>query len=109
MLNGCSDADPNDVVPGNDLYLTADLSLSCSSDRYRFGVIYAKCMIAVYPVGIPVFYLTVLWWNKKRIFQYHRDLRDNISVQEFKKKNAVIFLMEYFSVATSQNSGTSKS
>jgi hypothetical protein len=39
--------------------------------------------------------ITVLWWNKKRIFQYHRDLRDNISVQEFKNKNAFIFPMEY--------------
>jgi hypothetical protein len=55
MLNRCIDADPDDVVPGSDMYLPADLTLSCTSDRYHFGVIYAKCMIVLYPIGIPVF------------------------------------------------------
>jgi hypothetical protein len=95
MLNKCSDADPNDVVPGSDLYLNVDLSLSCSSDRYRFGVIYAKCMIAVYPVGVPLFYLAVLWWNKDKILQYHRDLKNNVPFVEIRAKNMAILPMEY--------------
>jgi hypothetical protein len=95
MLNVCSDADPNDVSRGADLYLTADLSLSCSSARYSLGVIYAKCMIVVYPVGIPVFYLAVLWWNKDKILQYHIDVKKNVSTEELREKNMAILPMQY--------------
>jgi hypothetical protein len=95
MLNKCVDADPNGVVPGSDLYLAADLSLSCSSDRYHFGVIYAKCMIVVYPVGIPLFYLAVLWWNKNKILQYHRDVANNMDADEVNARNPVVLPMRY--------------
>jgi hypothetical protein len=67
MLNTCVDADPDNVVPGSDLYLPADLTLSCTSNRYYFGVKYAKCMICLYPIGIPAFYLTLMYINKHRI------------------------------------------
>jgi hypothetical protein len=51
MLNTPSDADPNNAAEGYDrFYLTADLRISCASERYRYGVRWAKTMIFVYPV-----------------------------------------------------------
>jgi hypothetical protein len=95
MLDGCSDADPDNVVLGSDLYLDSDLSISCSSNRYDFGVKYAKCMILVYPVGVPVFYLALLWPNKDMILQYHKDVMNNVPAEEIKLKNDKILPMQY--------------
>lgn len=33
---------------------SVDRSISCSSSRYRFGVLWATAMLFVYPIGIPV-------------------------------------------------------
>lgn len=33
---------------------SVDLSISCSSARYEFGVLWATAMLFVYPIGIPV-------------------------------------------------------
>ena len=52
MLKPPSDADPNDVIPGDDRYLTADLRISCVSDRYEDGVRWAYTMLFIYPVVI---------------------------------------------------------
>jgi hypothetical protein len=46
----CVDTDPDDVEPGNDVYLVADLGLSCTSEKYRFGRTWALAMIFVYPI-----------------------------------------------------------
>jgi hypothetical protein len=46
----CVDTDPDDVEPGNDVYLVADLGLSCTSEKYRFGQTWALAMIFVYPI-----------------------------------------------------------
>jgi hypothetical protein len=50
MLNTPSDADPNDVIPGDDRYLTADLRISCTSERYEYGGRWAYVMLFVYPM-----------------------------------------------------------
>lgn len=39
-------------------YLVADFRIDCHSLRYTQMVIYATCMIFVFPVGIPLWY----WW-----------------------------------------------
>lgn len=46
----CVDVDPNNDIAGSTVYLVSDLSLSCSSDRYRLGVSWALWMILVYPI-----------------------------------------------------------
>jgi hypothetical protein len=51
MLNTPSNADPNNAVDGYDqYYLTADLRISCASERYAYGVRWAYVMLFVYPV-----------------------------------------------------------
>ncbi len=51
MLNAPSDADPNGAVEGYDrYYLTADLRISCESERYNFGRKWAYAMLFIYPV-----------------------------------------------------------
>jgi uncharacterized membrane protein len=52
----CTSIDPDGETGGSDgdeRYLAADMSISCSSDYYRGGVLYACLMIVVYP-GIAI-------------------------------------------------------
>ena len=60
----CRSIDPDNVMPGTPLYLRNDLSISCSSPRYRFGVHWATAMIFVYPIGITCLYAYVLYVNR---------------------------------------------
>lgn len=48
-------------------YMYADYSLSCETDEHRKYVIYAAVMVFVYPLGIPLFYLYLLWSNLRAI------------------------------------------
>jgi hypothetical protein len=41
--------------------MTADYNVSCSSAKYRFGFIWACVMVAVYPLGCPLFYFWLLF------------------------------------------------
>jgi hypothetical protein len=52
MLNVPYDADPNNALNGSydRYYLSADLSISCASERYEYGVRWAYVMLFVYPV-----------------------------------------------------------
>jgi hypothetical protein len=63
----CKDLDKDDVTPGDDIYMQADYSLSCTSDRYYWGRNYAIGMIFIYPIGIPLFYFLLLWTNRDDI------------------------------------------
>ena len=45
-------------------YLARDFRVDCQSQRYEDYQIYAGAMIAVYPVGIPLHYATLLWSNR---------------------------------------------
>jgi hypothetical protein len=45
--------------------MRADLSVSCDSDTYRFGVIIGIFMTLVYPIGLPLFYYFILEKYKK--------------------------------------------
>ena len=49
---------------GNE-YLRADYRLICTSPKHRAFQIYARCMIAVYPVGIPVLFGILLFRNRE--------------------------------------------
>jgi hypothetical protein len=64
----CIDVDPDRQVSSKPLtYLNKDLSISCDSSRYQFGIIWAAIMVVVYPVGIPALYLYVLYRNRHAI------------------------------------------
>jgi hypothetical protein len=57
-------------------YLVADMSLNCGSNEYRDGAIYAAFMVLVYPVGIPMMYLWMLYQVKNDIIAMSKSLRD---------------------------------
>jgi hypothetical protein len=64
----CTNIDPNQEDPGNDDYfLTADMSISCHSVLYKKYITFAVTMIALYPIGIPLLYFTLLYRNKDEI------------------------------------------
>jgi hypothetical protein len=48
-------------------YMYADYSLSCQTQLHEQYVIYAAVMVIVYPIGIPLFYLYLLWSNLSSI------------------------------------------
>jgi hypothetical protein len=41
--------------------MSADYSVSCDSEKYRFGYIWAIAMVFVYPVGCPLYYFYLLY------------------------------------------------
>eukprot|EP00752_Nemacystus_decipiens_P003792 g3489.t2 len=48
-------------------YLKADFRISCDSDKYTFIYGYAIVMAILFPAGIPLTYLAVLYMGKERI------------------------------------------
>ena len=67
----CRSIDPENVMPGTPQYLRNDLSISCSSPRYYYGVYWAIAMIFIYPVGIISMYAYVLYINRVEIMNRH--------------------------------------
>jgi hypothetical protein len=66
----CVDVDPDGVLKAQGLptrYLRADMSISCSSPRYYFGVSWGIAMVFVFPVGVPLLYIYLLYINRKAI------------------------------------------
>ena len=58
----CTDVDPAREDPEQeDWFLTADMSISCTSDYFYGGVAYACIMILVYPVGVTSLYFALLY------------------------------------------------
>jgi hypothetical protein len=51
----CVDVDPDNTEEGKHLYLKADYSVDCTTDRYRNAKIVAYVFTVVYPIGIPCF------------------------------------------------------
>ena len=52
------------------------MNLNCGSDEWRDGAIYAAFMVLVYPVGIPMMYLWMLYQVKNDIIAMSKSLRD---------------------------------
>ncbi|CAM9491441.1 unnamed protein product [Ectocarpus sp. 6 AP-2014] len=48
-------------------YLKADFRISCGSNKYTFIYVYAIIMAIIFPAGIPLTYLAVLYLGKERI------------------------------------------
>jgi hypothetical protein len=66
--------DPDGVTGLHYRFMRNDLSIATDSHRYRFGIIWASVFAFVYPVGVPLLYLYVLWYNRKAI----RGLKDAV-------------------------------
>ena len=62
----CYNADPDGSASTSQLYMRADYSISCSSQRYQFAVVWAAVMVFVYPVGIPLLYFVLLYQVRAR-------------------------------------------
>jgi hypothetical protein len=58
-------------------YLLADLSIKCYTQFWYNGVIYASFMILVYPIGIPIMYLLMLYRVKDEIQHAIHDIEDS--------------------------------
>ena len=71
----CQEFDAEGTVPGDDTYMTQDLSISCTSQRYSDMYLYAVLMIFVYPIGIPLSYLYVLYRARRFIMFPDEPLR----------------------------------
>ena len=66
----CKNLDPESVdKESDDLYLVADYSISCKSNRFYFGVVWAVVFIFVYPIGIPLFYYYSLYRKRDEIMR----------------------------------------
>jgi predicted outer membrane repeat protein len=75
----CTDIDPDDEDGSqdsagdleSDRYMTADLSISCDSDRYKLATLIATIGIVVVPVGVPLIMLYFLNAQKAAIQDVH--------------------------------------
>jgi len=63
----CENIDPDNASGGSNLYLRADYTIACDSDRYHFGMWWAVGCIFLYPLGVPLFYYKVLFDNRENI------------------------------------------
>ncbi|CAM9726665.1 unnamed protein product, partial [Hapterophycus canaliculatus] len=45
-------------------YLRADYSIECDSSKHHAMRVYAAVMIFVYPLGIPLIYVALLFWGR---------------------------------------------
>ena len=57
-------------LPFPTVYLAADFSVVYDSPRYWQGAYWAIAMIAVYPIGIPLFYFFLLYSNRGEIEEF---------------------------------------
>ena len=63
----CTDTDPADTVAGEDLYMTTDYSISCTSDRYKVARLWASLNIGLYCLLLPAFYFYELYRHRDDI------------------------------------------
>jgi hypothetical protein len=90
----CVDLDSRDLVSDSQKYLSADYSISCTSERYLWGYSYAIAMVFVYPVGVPLFYFYLMY--RKRHILLHRDEAE-ISEEDLSSIEPLAFLFDDYS------------
>ena len=74
----------------SETYLRADYTISCSSDRYRYGNIWAGVMAAVYVIGVPMSYMLLLYKRKNTLM--HRIESDYCTKLDILKIMPLTFL-----------------
>ena len=67
-------------------YLKVDYSLDCSAGDHTLAVIWACCMIAVYPVGIPSMYFYFLWSKKDKLDPGQAEYENSMSEEDALQK-----------------------
>ncbi|RYH21675.1 hypothetical protein EON65_20285 [archaeon] len=78
----CQNIDPdNEDSSQEDLFLVADMNISCTSTYYYSWVLYACMMLVVYPIGIPLCYFVMLYRNRAGIIT-----RDEVLEKEEKEE-----------------------
>ena len=65
-----------DALDDGEVYLQADYSLTCTTERHSVYTLYASVMVVVYPFGIPVI---VGWWLVRNRQYLKRPDRDTIA------------------------------
>ena len=67
-------ANPSNIqgLPFPSVFLAADYSIVYDSPRYWYGVFWAVVMIFIFPVGIPLLYLLVLYKHRVMIQEYKK-------------------------------------
>lgn len=68
----CDNIDPDNVDNGDNYYMRADYSVSCTSSQYYFGFIWASCCIIIYPIGVPLLYYYLLNSSKTQIINRYQ-------------------------------------
>ena len=48
-------------------FMVADYSISCDSEKYQYFFYYALLCILIYPIGVPLFYITILYKNRRNL------------------------------------------
>jgi hypothetical protein len=70
----CVNIDPNHEDNADyDWYLSADTNIECFSPYWYKGVLYASLMIIIYPIGIPLMYLLLLYGCKDELISRSTD------------------------------------
>jgi hypothetical protein len=70
----CINIDPSHEDNADyDWYLSADTNIECYSPYWYKGVLYASFMIIVYPIGIPLMYLLILYGCKDELISRSAD------------------------------------
>ena len=99
--------DPYDEDSGSsDLYLRADLSISCTDSYYHGGVLYAVIMVIIYPIGIPSLYCYILYANRAEIRERDLIVKANSNGNEDNAVATAINPMQ-FSFANDEETGIS--
>ena len=83
----CDNVDPNNEDKDQyDLYLVADMAISCQTTYYNNWSLYVALMILIYPVGIPSLYLYLLRQHREELI--NRD-DENFHIQHEESDDAL--------------------
>ncbi|KAG5188530.1 hypothetical protein JKP88DRAFT_243516 [Tribonema minus] len=63
-------------------YLRADYSVDCDSAAYRRSRVYAIIMTAVYPIGVPFLYASLLLLSRQRLDPVRADAKRSMEVRD---------------------------
>ena len=63
----CITFDAKGDDPSKIKVLMADMSINCRSDRYQDTLIFAWTMVAIYPIGFPLFCFYVLYRHRRQL------------------------------------------
>ena len=92
----CQNADPDGVNTGSNVYMTVDYSVSCSSSKYEFGLIWAVLSVLLYPVGIPLYYFYVLYSAKSDIMNRNDSTSEIVSAERASRLQPIRLLFEFY-------------